>query len=445
MTEENGKYFIRTYGCQMNEHDSEKLAGVLKQEGYQPTDNIEDADVILLNTCCVRENAELKVYGKLGQLKQFKEENPELIIGICGCMMQEKEVVNKIKQKHRFVDLIFGTHNIDRFRELLQQAKGKNKQLVEVWDDSRGLISNMPADREAEHKAKVNIIYGCDNYCTYCIVPYVRGDERSRPQKQIIQEIEELVADGVKEVMLLGQNVNSYGQDLDREIDFADLLVEVSNIEGLPRIRFMTSHPRDFSDKLIDVVTEVDEICEHYHLPVQAGSNKILQKMNRGYTREEYLALVEELQERRPEAAITSDIIVGFPGETEADFQETLDLYRRVRFDRAFTFMYSKRTGTPAANMEGQVPEEVKKERHQQLLELQEQINQEKNKQLEGQTMEVLVDGPSKTNSDLLSGRTRTNKIVIFSGSENLTGKLVNVMINKAKSWTLFGEVVNKI
>ncbi len=443
MTVEKGKYFIRTYGCQMNEHDSEKLAGVLDEEGYQPAANIEDADVILLNTCCVRENAELKVYGKLGQLKQFKEKNPELIIGICGCMMQEEEVVNKIKQKHRFVDLIFGTHNIDRFRELLKQAKEKNKQLVEIWDDSRGLISNMPADREAEHKAKVNIIYGCDNYCTYCIVPYVRGDERSRPQEQILQEIKELAADGVKEVMLLGQNVNSYGQDLDREIDFADLLVEVSNIEGLPRIRFMTSHPRDFSDKLIDVVTEVDEICEHYHLPVQAGSNKILQKMNRGYTREEYLALVEELQDRRPEAAITSDIIVGFPGETEEDFQKTLDLYRHVRFDRAFTFMYSKRTGTPAANMEGQVAEEVKKERHQQLLELQEQINQEKNKQLEGEIMEVLVDGPSKTNPDLLSGRTRTNKIVIFSGPENLTGKLVNVMINKAKSWTLFGEVVN--
>ncbi|GAB6100745.1 tRNA (N6-isopentenyl adenosine(37)-C2)-methylthiotransferase MiaB [Halanaerocella petrolearia] len=437
------KYFIRTYGCQMNEHDSEKLSGVLEDEGYQTADELKEADVIILNTCCVRENAELKVFGKLGEIKQLKKENPGLIVGICGCMMQQEEVVNKIKQRYNFVDMVFGTHNIHRFPKLLEDAKEEQKSLVEVWDKAREMIDRMPTDREEDHKAKVNIIYGCDNYCTYCIVPYVRGKERSRPQEDIVQEVETLVDDGVKEVMLLGQNVNSYGKDLEQDIEFADLLEEVNKIDGLPRIRFMTSHPRDFTDKLIETVTSLDKVCEHYHLPVQSGSNRLLKKMNRGYTKEEYLELVKELQERKPKAAITTDLIVGFPGETEEDFAKTMDIYKEVGFDRAFTFIYSKRTGTPAAEMEEQVPEEVKKERHQKLLELQSEIGLEKNKELKGEVVEVLIDGPSKKDPSKYSGRTRTDKIVIVESEQDLTGKLLNVKINKAQSWTLFGEVVN--
>ncbi|GAB6136863.1 tRNA (N6-isopentenyl adenosine(37)-C2)-methylthiotransferase MiaB [Halanaerobaculum tunisiense] len=440
---EDKRYFIRTYGCQMNEHDSEKLAGVLEDEGYTLAAELGEADVIILNTCCVRENAELKVFGKLGEIKQLKKENPELIVGLCGCMMQQEEVVNKIKQRYNFIDIVFGTHNIHRFPELLTEAQDKSKSLVEVWDDSREAIGQMPTDRENDHKAKVNIIYGCDNYCTYCIVPYVRGQERSRPREEIISEIKELVADGVKEVMLLGQNVNSYGQDLEQEIDFADLLTEVNDIPGLPRIRFMTSHPRDFNDKLIKTVTNLENVCEHYHLPIQSGSNRLLKKMNRGYTKEEYLQLVSELEERKPQAVITTDLIVGFPGETEEDFAETMEIYQEVEFDRAFTFIYSQRTGTPAAKMDDQVPEEVKKERHQKLLDLQSEIGLQKNQELKGSTVEVLVDGPSKKDATKMSGRTRTNKVVIVESDQDLTGQLIDVKINKVQSWTLFGEIVN--
>ncbi|AGB40923.1 tRNA-N(6)-(isopentenyl)adenosine-37 thiotransferase enzyme MiaB [Halobacteroides halobius DSM 5150] len=438
-----GRYFIRTYGCQMNEHDSEKLAGVLKDIGYKPADELAKADVIILNTCCVRENAELKVFGKLGEIKQIKKENPGLIVGICGCMMQQEEVVNKIKQRYNFVDIVFGTHNIHRFPELLQEIKAENQSLVEVWDDSREVIGDMPTNREEDHKAKVNIIHGCDNYCTYCIVPYVRGSERSRSQEDIIKEIKKLVADGVKEVMLLGQNVNSYGKDLGQDLDFADLLTAVNKIKGLPRIRFMTSHPRDFSDKLIEAVTNLENVCEHFHLPIQSGSDKLLKKMNRGYTKEEYLDLVTKLKAKNPKAAISTDLIVGFPGETEEDFAETMELYKQVRFDRAFTFIYSKRTGTPAAKMEEQVPEEKKKERHQRLLDLQSKIGLEENKKLKGEIVEVLVDGPSKKDPNKLSGRTRTDKIVIIESDQDLTGEIINVKINKAQSWTLFGKIVN--
>ena len=437
------KYFIRTYGCQMNENDSEKLAGVLKNEGYQATEDIEDADIIILNTCCVRENAELKVFGKLGQLKQFKRENPELIIGICGCMMQEDHVVEEIKDKYDHVDLVFGTHNIHHFPKLLQEAKQDNSPLVEVWDDSKELISEMPVQRTEEYKAKVTIIYGCDNYCTYCIVPYVRGQERSRPAEDIIESIKELVADGVKEVMLLGQNVNSYGQDLDHNIDFADLLVEINNLKGLKRIRYMTPHPRDFTDKLIDTISNLDKVCEQFHLPVQAGSNKVLKEMNRGYTREEYIELVKKIRAKNPNAAVSTDTIVGFPGESEEDFQKTIELYQELEFDMAYMFNYSKRSGTPAAEKENQVSEEIKKERLQYLMDLQSEISAQKNQELVGEIVEVLVDGPSKKDPDKLSGRSRTNKIVIFESDKNLTGQIVNVMINKAHSWTLFGELVD--
>jgi tRNA-2-methylthio-N6-dimethylallyladenosine synthase len=438
-----GKYFIRTYGCQMNENDSEKLAGVLEEEGYQPATELEDADIIILNTCCVRENAELKVFGKIGQLKQFKRENPELIIGICGCMMQEDHVVEEIKEKYSHVDLVFGTHNIHHFPQLLQEAKQDKNPLVEVWDDSKELISDMPVQRTDEHKAKVTIIYGCDNYCTYCIVPYVRGQERSRPAEDIIQSIRDLVADGVKEVMLLGQNVNSYGMDLNRDIDFADLLEEINQINDLERIRYMTPHPRDFTDKLIDAMSNLDKVCEQFHIPVQSGSNRILKEMNRGYTREDYIELINKIRAKNPNAAISTDTIIGFPGETEEDFQKTIELYNELQFDMAYTFKYSKRSGTPAAKRENQIPEELKKERLQYLMDLQSDISARKNKELVGETLEVLVDGTSKNNSDKLSGRTRTNKIVIFDGDENLTGQLVNVMIKKAHSWTLFGKLVN--
>ena len=437
-------YFIRTYGCQMNENDSEKIAGVLENKGYQAVDELEEADIIILNTCCVRENAELKVFGKLGQLKQLKRENPELLVGICGCMMQEDHVVEEIKEKYAHVDLVFGTHNIHHFSELLEEAKQENSPLVEVWDESKELISDMPVQRTEDHKAKVTIIYGCDNYCTYCIVPYVRGQERSRPAASIVQDIEELAADGVKEVMLLGQNVNSYGQDLDREIDFADLLVQINEIEDLDRIRYMTPHPRDFNDKLINTISDLDKVCEQFHLPVQAGSNKILKEMNRGYTREEYIELVNKIRDKNPNAAISTDTIVGFPGETEEDFQKTIELYKELRFDMAYMFNYSQRSGTPAAEKENQIPEEVKKERLQYLMDLQSEIGAEKNKELIGETVEVLVDGPSKKDPNKLAGRSRTHKIVIFEGDENLTGEIVNVMIKKAQSWTLFGELVEK-
>ncbi|MGM0368900.1 MAG: tRNA (N6-isopentenyl adenosine(37)-C2)-methylthiotransferase MiaB [Bacillota bacterium] len=438
-----GKYFIRTYGCQMNENDSEKLAGVLEKEEYQAATELEDADIIILNTCCVRENAELKVFGKIGQLKQFKRENPELIIGVCGCMMQEDHIVEEIKEKYSHVDLVFGTHNIHHFPQLLQEAKQDKNPLVEVWDDSKELISDMPVQRTDEHKAKVTIIYGCDNYCTYCIVPYVRGQERSRPAEDIIKSVRDLVADGVKEVMLLGQNVNSYGMDLNRDIDFADLLAEINQFDNLERIRYMTPHPRDFTDKLIDTMSNLDKVCEQFHIPVQSGSNRILKEMNRGYTREDYIELINKIRAKNPNAAISTDTIIGFPGETEEDFQKTIELYNELQFDMAYTFKYSQRSGTPAAKRENQITEEIKKERLQYLMDLQSDISACKNKELVGQTLEVLVDGTSKNNPDKLSGRTRTNKIVIFEGDENLTGQLVNVMIKKAHSWTLFGKLVN--
>jgi len=438
------KFFnIRTYGCQMNEHDSEKIAGVLEEKAYQPTDELEQADVIILNTCCIREKAELKVFGKVGELKHLKRKNPDLIIGICGCMMQQEDVVAEIKEKYSHVDIVFGTHNIHQFEELLEEAQLKREPLVKVWDEGKELIPEMPVRREEDYRAYVTIIYGCDNFCTYCIVPYVRGRERSRPLTDIVAEIKDLAADGVKEVMLLGQNVNSYGQDLDSKLNFAELLTEINQVEDLKRIRYMTSHPRDFDEQLIDTVSKLDKVCNQFHLPVQAGSNKILAEMNRGYTREEYMELIEKIRAKNPEAAISTDVMVGFPGETEKDFADTLDLFKQVKFDMAYSFIYSQRSGTPAAEYEEQIAEETKKERLQQLLDLQSKISREQNKSYLGKTVEVLVEGPSKKDKSKLSGRTRSNKIVICEGSEDLTGELINVKINKVQSWTLFGEIVD--
>jgi tRNA-2-methylthio-N6-dimethylallyladenosine synthase len=435
-------YYIITYGCQMNVHDSEMLAGMLEEMGYHQADKMEDADIIILNTCIVRKNAELKVFGKVGSLKPLKRKNPDLIIAVGGCMMQSREAVQELYQKYPQVDLIFGTHNIHHLPELIKKVKKDKGRVVEVWDQEVGLIPDLPIKREDDHKAWVTIIQGCNNFCSYCIVPYTRGRERSRPFEDIVKEVEDLVGKGVKEITLLGQNVNSYGQDLENKYDFADLLIRLDQISGLYRIRYMTSHPRDFPRRLIDVVKNSSSICEHFHLPIQSGSNRILKLMNRGYSREEYLELVSNIREAIPAPSITTDLIVGFPGEGEDDFEETLNIVKEIEFDLAFTFIYSPRTGTPAARMKEQVPEEVKKERLQRLMELQNGISLKKNQQLTGKTLEVLIDGASKNNPEMYSGRDRTNKLIIFPRKDHKKGDLVRIRIESAHSFTLTGRIV---
>jgi len=434
-------YHIITYGCQMNEHDTEVLSGILEQLGYQWTDEPEQADVVLINTCCVRERAENKVIGLLGELKHVKEKNPDVVIGVCGCMAQQPGMAEKLREKVPHVDLVFGTHNVHRLPELLSMAQAADGTIIEIWDKEQEIVESLPLRRWNNIKGYVTIMYGCNNFCTYCIVPYVRGRERSREPQAIQEEVRAMARQGFKEVMLLGQNVNSYGKDLGLGFDFADLLQSLDDIEGLARIRYTTSHPRDFTDKLIETIKNAKKVCEHFHLPVQAGSNQVLKRMNRGYTREYYLDLVKKIRQAMPEATITTDIIVGFPGETDADFEDTLDLVAQVRFDNAFTFLYSPRTGTPAAKWE-QVDEEVKKERFQRLLELQNRISWERNQELLGSVQEVLVEGVSKTNAERLTGRTRGNKIVVFEGSEELIGQLVQVRICEAPTWFLVGEVI---
>lgn len=442
MTDTSKKYFILTYGCQMNVHDSEKLAGMLEEMGYNPVTELEKADIILINTCTIRENAELKVFGKIGSLKRLKRQNPNLIIGVGGCMMQSEKAVKELYEKYPQVDLIFGTHNIHHLPELIKKIKEERDRIIEVWDEEEGLIPDLPSKRNDDYKAWVSIIQGCNNFCTYCIVPYVRGRERSRPWQDIINETKKLTNEGVKEITLLGQNVNSYGKDLEDEIDFADLLMKLDQIKDLQRIRYMTSHPRDFSYKLIDVIKNSESICEHFHLPVQSGSNKILKKMNRGYTKEKYMELINNIRKAIPISSITTDFIVGFPEETDADFEETLEMVKKIRFDSAFTFIYSKRKGTPAANMEDQIPEDIKKDRLNTLMQQQNIISLEKNEELIGTTVEVLVEGESKNNSQMYHGRDRRNKLIIFPKQENIIGELVNVKVNRAQSFTLFGEVI---
>ncbi|NLC76108.1 MAG: tRNA (N6-isopentenyl adenosine(37)-C2)-methylthiotransferase MiaB [Clostridia bacterium] len=433
-------YHIVTYGCQMNEHDTEVLSGILEQLGYQWTDRLDAADVLLLNTCCVREKAENKVIGHLGELKKLKQQNPDLVIGVCGCMAQQEGIAEKIRRQTPHVDLVFGTHNIHRLPELLALAREGNSTVIEIWEKEKGIVEAMPMKRAGGVKAYVTITYGCNNFCSYCIVPYVRGRERSRDPQAVYEEVKELAEKGFKEVMLLGQNVNSYGKDLANKVDFADLLRSLEDVQGLERIRYMTSHPRDFSDKLVETIKASRKVCEHFHLPIQSGSNAILKKMNRGYTREYYLELVQKIKEAVPKATLTTDIIVGFPGETEEDFQDTLDVVTKAEFDTAFTFLYSPRSGTPAAKWE-QVPEEAKKERFQRLLELQNRISIAKNRQLLGQVEEVLVEGPSKTNEARLTGRTRGNKVVVLEGDESIIGKTVPVKIIEAQTWSLVGEL----
>ena len=435
-------YFIRTYGCQMNEHDSEKIAWILETMGYVEADSVQKADFIIYNTCLVRENAELKVYGNLGALKQLKRENPDLMIAVCGCMMQREEARNVILKKYRHVDIIFGTHNIHKLPQLINNRLQTGKTTVDVFEDNRELVENIDSNRKYSYKAFVNIMYGCNNFCTYCIVPYTRGRENSREPENIIKEIEELAKTGCKEVTLLGQNVNSYGKNLNREYTFTNLLTDINKIEGIERIRFLTSHPRDISDELIEAFATLDKLCPHLHLPVQAGSNRLLKEMNRHYTREKYLDTIAKLKAKVPNIALSTDIIIGFPGETEEDFLETLDLVDKVQYDSAFTFLYSKREGTKAAKMENQVDDKVKHERFQRLVDKLNDIGLDINKKLIGETLEVLVEEVSKNNPEMLSGRSGNNKIVHFVGDKSLIGSIVNVKIEHVKTFALEGTII---
>ena len=435
------KFFIQTFGCQMNEHDSEVMAGLLEERFYIPTKDIKEADFILLNTCCIREKAESKVLSMLGSLKKLKAKKPSLIVGVCGCMIQQKNIVPKILHACPFVNLMFGTNNMAQLPDYLERIEKYGQPVYEIVDEDSSADLKLPASREFPFKAFVNIMYGCNNFCTYCIVPYVRGRERSRKKEDIIAEVKELVADGAIEVMLLGQNVDSYGNDFKDSVSFADLLKEIDDIPGIERIRFMTSHPKDFSLELIDVIKNSKHICHSLHLPVQSGSNEVLKRMNRKYTRERYLEIVHAMREAIPDVALTTDIIVGFPGETEEQFQETVDLVETVGFDNAFSFIYSKRPGTAAEKFEDQIPLEIKKERLQRLNTSLSKWSLYHNKKYEGQNVKVLVEGLSENNDNMLSGRTDTGKTVIFQGDPSLIGKIVNVDITTAQTWVLKGNL----
>ncbi|MBO5056884.1 MAG: tRNA (N6-isopentenyl adenosine(37)-C2)-methylthiotransferase MiaB [Lachnospiraceae bacterium] len=430
---------VTTFGCQMNARDSEKLAGILEKVGYELTEN-EEADFVIYNTCTVRDNANQRVYGRLGHLNSLKKKNPHKRIALCGCMMQEPSVIEKIKQSYRFVDLIFGTHNIYKFAELLTIMFESDNMVIDIWQDTDEIVEDLPVERKYPFKSGINIMFGCNNFCSYCIVPYVRGRERSRSPKDIIQEIEALVADGVVEIMLLGQNVNSYGKNLEEPMTFAQLLKEVEKIEGLQRIRFMTSHPKDLSDELIQVMKESKKICRHLHLPLQSGSTKILTQMNRRYTKEQYLALAEKIRKEIPDIALTTDIIVGFPGETPEDVDETIDVVKKVKYDNAFTFIYSKRTGTPAAAMENQVPEEVVKEGFDRLLKVVQDTARERVALLQGQTLDALVEEVNEQDSSLLTGRLSNNTIVHFKGGKELIGTIVPVYLKECHGFYYLGE-----
>lgn len=438
-----GKYYhLKTYGCQGNLADSEKMAGLLEKMGYQKTDNDETADVIIFNTCAIRENAENRVFGELGRIKNLKKVKPSLIMALCGCMAQEEKVVEALKKKYPQVDIVFGTHNIHKLPLYLEETILKQERVIEVFSYEGDIVEEVPVVRDHNRRAWVNIMYGCDEFCTYCIVPYTRGKERSRLPEDIIKEVETLASEGYVEVTLLGQNVNAYGKDLlDRNYTFANLLEDLSKI-GINRIRYTTSHPRDLDDETIKMMGIGKNIMPHLHLPVQSGSNDILKKMNRKYTKEEYLEKIRKLRESCPSISITTDIIVAFPGETEADFEETLDLVRKAEFEGAFTFIYSPREGTPAAKYQNDLTEAEKKER---LLTLNKLINEgyaKGNKRFEGETVEVLVEGVSDKNENVLTGYTPNNKLVNFEGTKDLIGKLVTVKIEKAFSWHLRGKLV---
>ena len=434
------KACVATFGCQMNFKDSEKLIGILNEIGYEETED-EHADLVLYNTCTVRENANLKIYGRLGYLSKLKKENSNMIIGLCGCMMQEEHVVEKIKKSYKFVDLIFGTHNIFKLAELLYERLSGQKSVIDIWQGTTEIVEDLPSERKYSFKSGVNIMYGCNNFCSYCIVPYVRGRERSRKPEDIINEIKKLVSDGVVEIMLLGQNVNSYGKTLENPMTFAQLLQEIEKIDGLKRVRFMTSHPKDLSDELIDVMAHSKKICKQMHLPLQSGSDRLLKIMNRHYDKQHYLEIVDKLRKAIPDIGISTDIIVGFPGETEEDFNETLDVVKKVQYDSAFTFIYSKRSGTPAAEMENQVPQDVVKDRFDRLLKVVNEISSKKTAKYEGTTQLVMAEEVNSHDPELITGRLSNNTVVHFKGTKDLIGQELKVKLLKAKGFYYFGEI----
>ena len=430
----------QTFGCQMNFKDSEKLNGILEEIGYVHVDS-EEADFVYYNTCTVRENANIRVYGRLGTLKTYKKKNKDMIIAMCGCMMQEEEEARKVRDSFKFVDIVFGTHNIFKLAELLYTCLTQKQRVFDIWDKTDLIIEDLPSDRKFSFKAGVNIMFGCNNFCSYCIVPYVRGRERSRRPEDIVAEVRKLAEEGVVEVMLLGQNVNSYGKNLDEPVTFARLLTMVEEVEGIERIRFMTSHPKDLSDELIEVMAKSKKICRHLHLPVQSGSSRLLKLMNRRYTKEHYLNLVAKLRAAMPDLAITTDIIVGFPGETEEDFQETLDVVRKAEYDSAFTFIYSKRSGTPAAEMPDQVPDQVVHDRFDRLLKVVGETARARNAALEGQTRLVLAEAIDEKDESMITGRMSNNNVVHFTADPSVIGKIVPVVLEEARGFYYIGKL----
>lgn len=433
---------VITFGCQMNARDSEKLAGVLEAAGYEIHEDDEAADFLIYNTCTVRDNANQRVYGHLGVANGNKRRNSHMKVALCGCMMQEESVIEKLKTSYRFVDLIFGTHNLYKFPEYLTRVfENPGEMLIDIWKDTDQIVETLPVERKYRFKSGINIMFGCNNFCSYCIVPYVRGREKSREPKDILREIERLVADGVVEIMLLGQNVNSYGKNLSEPITFAQLLEQVCEIEGLQRVRFMTSHPKDLSDELIKVMKRNPKVCRHLHLPLQSGSTRILTAMNRRYTKESYLALAQKIRKELPDMAITTDIIVGFPGETAADMEETIDVVKQVEFDNAFTFIYSKRTGTPAASMENQVPEEEVKRNFDRLLQVVQETARKRVSRYQGQVMDALVEEINEHDPHLVNGRLSNNTIVHFPGSAELIGQIVPVYLKECRGFYYMGEM----
>lgn len=454
LREENMRYASRnghprlalteTYGCQQNENDTERIRGMLREAGFEFTDDSKKADVVIYNTCAVRENAEQKVFGRLGILKHIKEERRDMLIAVCGCMVQQEHITERIKSVHEHVDLVFGTHALYKMPELLYKAMHEKKTVVDIEKSDGAIAEDIPIMRDDSKKAWVSVMYGCNNFCSYCIVPYVRGRERSRAPEAVLSEVKELVRNGCTEIALLGQNVNSYGRDLDTEIDFSDLMRMVNDVEGVERIRFMTSHPKDLSDKLINTIAECDKVCKQLHLPFQAGSDNILKQMNRKYTKAEYLEKIERVKKAVPGISLSTDVIVGFPTETNEDFEETLDVLRRVQFDNIFSFIYSRREGTPAAKLDFVLTDEEIHANFNRLLEVQNEISKRKNEEYVGRVERVLVDGVSKNDENTLSGRCASSKIVNFKGDRSLIGKYIDVKITEAHTWSLNGKIISE-
>ena len=432
-------FHITTFGCQMNEHDSEVIDGLLTERGFSSVKERKDASIVIINTCSVRDNADKRFFGTLGQLKKRKESDPSFIVCVCGCMMQQQRVVDTIKAKYPWVDVIFGTNSIHHIPELIEKVAIEKEKVVDIIENTEEIVEGLPAKRLFDHKALVNIMFGCNNFCTYCIVPYTRGREKSRAPEDIVAEVKGLVADGVKEIMLLGQNVNSYDGN---GTSFAELLKMLNDVDGLERIRFMTSNPKDLSDELIEAFAVCDKLCRNLHLPIQSGSNRVLKRMNRKYTREDYLKLIEKLRKTVPDITLSTDIIVGFPGETNEDFEETLSIVKEVEYDSAFTFIYSIRKGTPAENFEDQIEESEKHRRFDLLVNAVNEISEKKNKAYQDRVEKVLVDSVSKNDKSTLTGRTDGFKLVNFAGKKELIGSLVDVKITDAKTFSLFGEVI---